>query len=96
MSAAPNAMQALIAQQLLQGPQAGSFGGGAAGPQMQGQVSPMNAGASLAQKIMLMRALQQGQPPQQPGQPPQPNTIGGVNAIPQQMNQQPIPGGSNA
>jgi hypothetical protein len=101
MSASPGAMQALLAQQLMQGPTAGTMGGGIGGPQMQGSITPMNGAANMAQKIMLMRALQQQAPQQQPSPQqqipqPQPNTMGGVNGIPQQMNQQPLPGGSNA
>ena len=97
MSASPGVMQAMLAQSLMQGQQPSSYGGGSAGPQMQAQVSPLNAASQAVQQAMLMRALQQR--PQQPGQSPiqpQPNMLGGVNAIPQQMNQQPIPGGSNA
>lgn len=97
MSASPDMMQMLLAQHLMQQPQNQASGGGAVGPQMQGQTSPMAAGAQLAQKIMLMRALQ-GQRPQgqHPLQQPDPNMMGAVNGLPQQMNQQPIPGGTNA
>lgn len=97
MSASSQAMQSLLAQKLMQPSQSSSYGGGVLGPQMQGQTSPLGAASQMAQKIMLMRALQgqpQGQPPTQV--PPQPNPMGGVNAIPQQMNQQPVPGGTNA
>lgn len=61
-------MQQMLVQQLQQGPQGGSFGGGAAGPQMQGSINPMNAAANLVQKAMLVKALQnsqQGQAQQQ-------------------------------
>jgi hypothetical protein len=59
MSIDPGTMQQMLMQQLQQGPQAGTAGGGMGGPQMQGQVSPMNAASSLVQKVMLMRALNQ-------------------------------------
>lgn len=71
MSASPNMMQMLLAQHLMQQPQSQTAGGGAAGPQMQGQTSPMGTGAQLAQKLMLMQALQNQQTPQAPQQPPQ-------------------------
>lgn len=97
MSADPQVMQALLARALQpQGQQ--TYGGGMAGPQMQAAQTPLTAGSDIAQKLMLVRALQQnprGAPPLQP-QPPQPNMMGGVNAIPQAMNQQPIPGGVNS
>lgn len=70
MSMDPQTLRMLLAQQLGQVPQAGTAGGGAAGPQMQGQVSPMNAGANIAQKLMLIRALQQ-RPPGTPQPTPQ-------------------------
>jgi len=102
MSASPQTMQALLAQQLMQRPGSQAYGGGAAGPQMQSQASPVGAASQLAQKVMLMRALQQqpqGQPPNQlPPQanPLQPQMMGSMQAQPQQMNQLPMPGGTNA
>jgi hypothetical protein len=70
------------------------------GPQS-AQVQPLGAAAQLAQKIMLMQALQkppQQQPPQIPGQPPNPTTMGAPGlpgqALPQMMNAQPVPGGA--
>lgn len=78
MSASPNAMQSLLAQKLMQsqGPQ--SYGGGAAGPQMQARGSPLTGASDIAQKLMLIRALQQQPqgglptqaPPQANGMPP--------------------------
>ena len=100
MSASPNAMQAMLAQSLMQSPQAASYGGGAAGPQMQGRVSPMDAAAQIAQKAMLMRALQ-GNPQQASQQPAQPQAGPGGFALPQgqplpqTMNAQPVPGGGS-
>lgn len=63
MSMPQNAMQQMLMQKLAQGavgPQ--SVGGGSGGPQMQGQIGAGNAAAQLAQKVMLMKALQN--PPQ--------------------------------
>jgi hypothetical protein len=65
MAIDPGTMQQMLMQRLAQGPQAGTAGGGQGGPQMQGQVSPQNAAASLAQKAMLIRALQAPQIQQQ-------------------------------
>lgn len=60
MSADPTTMQSMLTQQLLQPPQQPQpVGGGLGGPQMQGATSPLNAGAQMAQKLMLMKALQQ-------------------------------------
>jgi len=89
MSADPQMMAQMLASQL-GGQQPQSVGG------MQGQTPPVGAAAQMAQKIMLMRALQQGQPPQQSRMPPQPNIMGGVAAQPQAMQQMPTPGGVNA
>lgn len=80
MSTNPQMMAQMLASQL------GGQGQGATGVQQQ----PTGAAAQLAQKIMLMQALQKGQPPQpapfmQPGMPQ-----------PQAMNAQPMPGGVNA
>lgn len=73
MSADANTMQALLAQRLMQSPQSPSYGGGAAGPQMQGQVSPLNAASQAVQQAMLIRALQRPQqPPQQQPSPQAP------------------------
>lgn len=77
MSANPQAMAQMLAQQLGQQPSAGS--------------SPLGAASQLAQKIMLMQALQKGQP-QQPQVPP---VLPGAMQPPQ-MNQMPMPGGVNA
>jgi len=71
MSADPQMMAQMLASQL-GGQQPQSVGG------MQGQTPPVGAAAQMAQKIMLMRALQQGQPPQQSRMPPQPNIMGGL------------------
>lgn len=95
MAVDPGTMQQLLIQKLGQNPQAPSYGGGAAGPQMQGQISPMAAGANIAQKLMLMRALQQ-RAPQAPQQPIAPTGIGGFplpqgQVLPQTMNAQPVP-----
>lgn len=89
MAVDPGTMQQMLMQKLAQGPQGGTAGGGAGGPQMQGQVSPMNAGATLAQKAMLIRSLQ-GQPtPQQMYQTHQANAmLPGTNAM---MGQAPLP-----
>lgn len=62
MSMDPAMMQQLLASKLQQ---PGTAGGGQGGPQMMGQMSPMNAGAQLMQKVMLMKALQNA--PQTPG-----------------------------
>lgn len=83
MSANPQAMAAMLAQGL-GGQQQQQGGGGALG-----------AASQLAQKLMLMKALQ-GQNPQQP--PPPQAGPGGFplppgQAVPQSMNQQPMPGG---
>ena len=52
MSMSPDSIQQLLTAQLQQGAPQGSVGG------QQGTVSPMNAAATLAQKVMLMKALQ--------------------------------------
>lgn len=94
MSADPGMMAQLLASRLGSGSQGGYVGGQSQG---QPQVAAQGQGLSdIAQKLMLMAALRKQ--PQQPGQPmpPQPNTVGGVNALPQAMNQQPIPGGINS
>ena len=88
MSANTQAMAAMLAQ-------------GLGGQQQQGGMVGQNSGAlgaagQLAQKIMLMQALQKGMPPQQPGQPAVPAQLPGA-LQPQQMNQMPVPGvGVNA
>jgi len=89
MSADPQMMAQMLASQL-GGQQPQSVGG------MQGQATAVGAAAQMAQKIMLRRALQQGQPPQHPQMPPQPNMMGGVAAQPQAMQQMQTPGGVNA
>lgn len=92
MSANPQAMAQMLASQL--GGQQGAPVGGM-------QPQPGGAAGQLAQKIMLMRALQQGQPsqPPQPGAPPNPTMMGAPGLpgqpMPQQMNQAPMPGGVN-
>ena len=88
MSMDPGAMQQLLSQQLQQ--PAPTAGGGMAGPQMQGNMAtPIGIGGQIAQKIMLMKALQQGQ-----AQQPQ------INQAIQQMNPMappnPTPGAQNA
>lgn len=86
MSANSQMMAQMLAQQLGgQQPQGG----------MQAQTSPLGGASQLAQKIMLMQALQKGMPPQQPGQPPVPPVMPGAMQPPQ-MNQMPMPGGTNA
>lgn len=65
MSMDPGMISRMLASRLQQGPQGATAGGGAAGPAMQGQISPANAAASIVQKIMLMKALQNA--PQTPG-----------------------------
>lgn len=57
MAMDPGTMQQMLMQQLAQGGSQ-SAGGGAAGPQMQGQTNPMGAAAQLAQKAMLIKSLQ--------------------------------------
>lgn len=91
MSMDPNMMMQMLA---------GGLGGQ---PQQQGPVAsaqqPLGAAAQLAQKIMLMQALQQRPqqpPPQQPPPYPQPNVMGGVAAQPQAMQMMQRPGGVNA
>lgn len=62
MSMDPSQIQAMLVQQLgSRAGQPGTAGGGAAGPQMQGQTSGANLMAQLAQKAMLMKALQNSQ-----------------------------------
>jgi hypothetical protein len=62
MAIDPGTMQQMLAQHLMQPPQQPApVGGGQAGPQMQGQTSPMNAGAQLMQKILAMKAMQNQQ-----------------------------------
>lgn len=103
MSASPQTMQALLAQQLMQRPGSQTYGGGVAGPQMQSQATPVGAASQLAQKVMLMRALQQQPQGQPPGQmPPQPNPLaapqmmGSTQVQPQLMQAQQLPGGVSA
>jgi hypothetical protein len=76
----PATMQQMLMQQLQQGPQAGSFGGGTAGPQMQGSINPLNAAANLTQKLMLMKALQKGAPPTPQQQAQANGMVPGTNA----------------
>lgn len=87
MSMDPGAMQQLLSQQLQQ--PAPVAGGGMGGPPMQGNMgTPIGIGGQIAQKIMLMKALQQSQ-----GQPQ-------INQAIQQMNPMappnPTPGAQNA
>jgi len=84
MSANPQAMAQMLAMQLGQQPQSA----------VQGQNSGLGAASQLAQKIMLMKALQGA--PQQPGQPPLAQQVPPGQMLPQQMNQMPMPGGTNA
>lgn len=95
MSTDPQSMAMMLAGQLggQQSPQ-----GSAQTPQVQ----PLGAAAQLAQKIMLMQALQkppQQQSPQIPGMPPNPTTMGAPGlpgqALPQGLNQAPMPGAVN-
>jgi hypothetical protein len=75
-------MAQMLAQQLGgQQPQQGAAGS-----------SPLGGASQLAQKIMLMQALQKGQPPN-PGVPPVSPVMPGA-VQPQQMS--PMPGGTNA
>lgn len=85
-------LQMLLAQKLGGGGQQQMMptaGGGNAGPQMVGQVSPMASAANIAQKLMLMRALQQ-KPPGTPQPTPQTPAAGvqlgwtGGNGLPDQ------------
>jgi hypothetical protein len=62
MSMDPNAMSQLLAQQLMQSPQANNYGSGQT-PQITARTSPLAGGAQLAQKLMLMRALQNAKAP---------------------------------
>lgn len=94
MSANPQVLAQLLSAQGGQPPQQSGI---------QSQISPFGAAAQLAQKVMLMQALQkspQQQPPQIPGQPPNPTTIGAPGlpgqALPQGVNQAPMPGAVNA
>lgn len=70
MSMDPGMMQQMLAQ-AMQSPQ-GAAGGGQQQPQ--GQTSPMNAAAQLAQKAMLVRALTQPQMQQRQAQGMLPQT----------------------
>lgn len=58
MSVSPQMIQQMLMQGLSQPAPQSSMGGGQAGPAMQGSISPGNAAATLAQKVMLMKALQ--------------------------------------
>lgn len=58
MASSSDAMQQLLMQKLQQNPSAGFAGGGQGGPQMQGSITPQNAAATLMQKAMLVKALQ--------------------------------------
>lgn len=58
MAIDPGTMQQMLMQKLAQPPQGATAGGGAAGPQMQGNTAtPGGIGAQVAQKLMLMQAL---------------------------------------
>lgn len=72
MSVNPQTMQLLLAQRLMQQPQQQGYGGGQLGPQMQAKQSPTADASQIAQKILLMQALQNGQQPgmAQPQQAP--------------------------
>lgn len=71
MAIDPGTMQQLLAQKLMQSPQAPApVGGGGAGPQMQGQTTPQNATAQMIQKIMAMKAMQGMQQKQAQGMLP--------------------------
>lgn len=82
MSMDPGMMQQMLAQRLQQSPQDTSFGGGAAGPQMQGQIGAGGAAAQLVQKVMLMKALQ-GQQQQHQANAMLPGTQAQIGADPQ-------------
>jgi hypothetical protein len=96
MSMDPNMMSQMLMQRLMQpasGGTAGGQGGPGSGAQMQGSVSPANAAATLAQKAMLVRALQGGSTPQQMMQTHQANSM--LPGTQTMMNQQ-LPGMTNA
>lgn len=84
MSANPQAMAAMLAQ-------------GLGGQQGQGGSPALGAASQLAQKLMLMRALQaqNGQQPQPQGQPPMlpPGGAPGMQGGPATAMNQPMPGG---
>lgn len=90
----------MMAQMLMQ--QGGGGGGSTAGGAVSGL---MNGSSNMMQKIMMIQALKNAQNPQQQlpsqaGQPPNPTTMGAPGlpgqALPQSMNQFPIPGSDNA
>lgn len=83
MSMDPGTMQQMLMAASMQQPQGATAG--ASGPQMiQGQTSPLNAAAQLAQKAMLVRALTQPQMQQRQANAMLP----GTNAM---MAQAPLP-----
>src|SRR5271154_1739506 len=83
MSMDPSMIQQLLMQRLQQ---PGSAGGGMGGPQMQGGITPQNMAAQLAQKAMLVRALQGAQQRQQQGVAN--NMLPGTNQMMQNQNPQ--------
>ena len=103
MSMDPGMMQALLAQRLQQSPQGQSYGGGFGGPQMQPRSNPLTAGGDIAQKLMLIKALQQQprgalptQAPPQANPMAQPQMMGSTQVQPQIPQAQQMPGGVNA
>jgi hypothetical protein len=66
MAMDPGTMQQMLMQKLQQQPQSASAGGGFGSPPMQGNTAtPGGIGAQVAQKLMLMKALQNSQAGQQ-------------------------------
>lgn len=92
MSMDPGTIQQLLVQKLMQG-QAQPGMGTSGNTQIQGQASPLGAASNLAQKVMLMKSLQQRLPQQQ--QPLLPQIGAVMPQQPQAMNA-PMPGGTNA
>lgn len=91
MSANPQAMAAMLASSLGGQGQAPMAGG------LQTQQSPAGSAAQLLQKVMLMKALQGApQTPQAPPTGPGGFPLPPGQALPQQMNAQPVPGTQNA
>lgn len=87
MSANSQAMQAMLAQSLMQGQQPQSYGGGMAGPQMQARTNALTGASDIAQKLMLIRALQQQPQGGLPTQaPPQATGMPAVNPLTMQPN----------
>lgn len=85
MSMPPNMIQQMLMQKLQQGAPQGSIGSGAT--QGNSQISPLNAGSTLMQKVMLMKALQNPPPSmaqrQSNAMMPQSNAMASGAQIPQ-------------